>query len=732
MPASSAPHPSCGRSRQRAIALLSALLAVAPSGFAQKKPITIDALFEDRGQPESAGSPVWAPNGKQFAFLQGRAVLLYDVAAKSERQLLSLDELDKAAVAVPEAQRFDWQNRRVNENSLEWSPSGKELLLSASGDLFWFTLATNKWEQLTATAAAERDPKLSPDGAEVAFRRDHDLYVLAIASKKVTRLTFDGSATVLNGELDWVYPEELDLGTAFWWSPDSHQIAYLQFQTAREFIYPQVSLLGLRALAEPERYPQAGTPNADVHVGVVAATGGETRWMDLGDTRDALLARVYWTPDSKNLAVKRFNRVQNRLDLLLAEASSGSARTILHEEDRYWINNNDLFQFLSGGDFLWGSERDGFRHLYLYGPDGKEKRRLTEGKWEVTELAAIDETRQIVFYVSSEASPLERQLYSVNLNGKGPKRISNTGGTHSISMSPTAEYYLDSFSSLTEPTTRTLHTRDGSEWATFRAADRRWIDEYDYRPGDLVNFAASDGTTLYGHLIKPPNFQPQQKYPAVVYIYGGPGAQDVRDMWEGVGLEQLLAARGYVVWQMDNRGSAGRGHAFETPLYHRTGQTELADQREGIRYLTSLGFVDPSRIGIMGWSYGGYLTLYSVLNAPTVFRAAIAGAPVTDWHNYDTIYTERYMGLPSENTEGYKASSPIGSADQLQAKLLILHNLEDDNVLFQNTMQMADAFEKAGKLFDMVVFPQKTHGVTGPLRREMLEKTADFFEKNLK
>jgi dipeptidyl-peptidase-4 len=724
------PFSCCGLFRHAPF--LGILLACCADLPAQKRAITIDSVVEDRGRGDAPGPAVWAPDGRRFVFLQGQSMKLYDAAAKAETQLLSLEALDNAAVPVPEAAHFDWQNRRVGENSVEWSPSGKELLLSANGDLFWFTVASQKWVQLTATDVAERDPKLSPDGTKVAFRRGHDLYVLEIDSKTVTRLTLDGTDTVLNGELDWVYPEELDLGTAFWWSPDSKQIAYLQFQTAREFVYPQASLLGLRAVAEPERYPQAGTPNADVHLGVVPVAGGETRWIDVGDTRDALLARVYWTPDSKNLAVKRFNRVQNRLDLLLAEASSGNARVLLHEEDRYWINNDDLFQFLSDGDFLWGSERDGFRHLYLYGPDGKEKRRLTEGKWEVTALAAVDEPHQTVYYISNETSPLERQLYSIGLNGRGRKRVSNGTGTHSISVSPTAEYYLDNFSSLTEPPARTLHLADGSQWSTFRDRDRTWIDQYNYLPGDLVRFAGSDGTAFYGHLIKPANFQPDQKYPAVVMVYGGPGAQDVRDMWQGAGWEQVLAARGYVVWQMDNRGSAGRGHAFETPLYHRTGKTELADQLEGVRYLTSQGFVDPARIGIMGWSYGGYMTLYSVLNAPNVFRAAIAGAPVTDWHNYDTIYTERYMGLPSENAEGYQASSPIGSVGQLQAKLLILHNLEDDNVLFQNTMQIVNALERAGKLFDMVILPQKSHGVAGPLRKELYEKMTDFFEKNLK
>jgi len=658
--------------------------------------------------------------------------MLYDVAAKQEKELLSLDPLQKAAVPMPEAQRFDWQNRRVSEDSLQWSDSGKELLLSVRGDLFLFTLDSGKWDQLTATAEPEHDPKLSPDGARVAFRRGHDLYSMDLASRQATRLTEDGNPTLLNGELDWVYPEELDLGTAYWWSPDSKHIAYLQLDTAREMIYPQVALAGLRATLEPERYPQAGTPNADVHIGVTPAAGGNTRWMDLGETRGYLIARVYWTPDSSKLAIERFTRVQNELDLTLADASTGAAKSILHESDPYWINHNDLFHFLNDGRFIWGSERDGFQHLYLYGLDGKQHKRITEGNWEVTNLAGVDEARQLLYFVSSEASPLERQLYSIKLNGKDRKRISRGAGTHGISMSPTTEYYLDTFSNLTQPARRTVNTSDGTEWSVYREMDRRLIDEYEVLTTEIVTFKGSQGTLFYARLIKPANFRAGEKYPAIVMVYGGPGAQSVRNAWSGATWDQALAQRGFVIWQVDNRGSKGRGHAFEAPIYHRMGKTELADQLEGIHYLVGQGFVDPARIGIYGWSYGGYMTLYSLLNAPDVFRAGIAGAPVTNWRNYDTIYTERYLGLPSENAEGYRASSAMEYADKLKGKLLMVHNIEDDNVLFQNSMQMAEALERSGKLFDMVVYPQKSHGVTGELRKQLLEKTTDFFEKNLK
>ena len=711
------------------------LLASSACIFGQKKAITLETITQfDRpgGRVATASAPVWAPGGRHFGYIRSGQVMLYDVAAKSEKQLLALAPLQQAAMQPPEPDRFGWQNRRVSENSFQWSSSGKELLLSVRGDLFLFSLDADKWEQLTATAEREHDPKLSPDGSRVAFRRGHDLYAMEISSRKVTRLTDDGSPTLLNGELDWVYPEELDLGTAYWWSPDSKNIAYLQLDVAREMIYPQVALGGLRAMVEPERYPQAGTSNADVHVGIVPASGGNTRWMDLGETRGFLIARVYWQPDSSKLAVERFTRVQNQVDLMFADAATGASKTILHESDPFWINHNDLFRFLKNGEFLWGSERDGFQHLYLYGPDGKLRKRLTEGNWEVTGIAGLNETQQTLYFVSSETSPLERQLYSIKLNGTERKRISQGNGTHAISMGPSTDYYLDTFSSTTQPPRRTLHTNSGTEWTVYREADRRLQDEYEILPTEIVSFKGSDGTLFYGRLIKPANFRAEEKYPAIVMVYGGPGAQSVRNSWSGATWDQALAQRGFVIWQMDNRGSKGRGHAFESPIYRRMGKVELADQLEGLHYLINQGFVDSSRVGIYGWSYGGFMTLYSLLNAPDVFRAGIAGAPVTSWRNYDTIYTERYLGLPSENAEGYRAGSAVEYAGKLKAKLLMLHNIEDDNVLFQNTLQMAEALEKAGKLFDMVIYPQKTHGVTGEFRKQLLEKTTDFFERNLK
>jgi dipeptidyl-peptidase-4 len=722
----------------RAAVLFLACASLLP---AQKKPITIETMEEAaRLAPQGPGNPVaWAPGGKQFLYRQGRELVIYDPATRSSKDLIDTSALDSAAVrpAPAESRPFDWENRRVREAPVQWS--GNQVLYSTGGDVFVVQTDTGKWTQLTKTPVAERDPKLSPDGKLVAFRREWDLYTLDIASKRETRLTTGGSDTLRNGGLDWVYPEELDLGTAFWWSPDSKSIAYLQFDTSAEPLYPHEDLRGPRPIYEPQRYPQAGESNPDVRVGVVSATGGSTRWMDAGTKRDdALIARVGWTPDSSNVYVVRTNRVQNKLELLLVAGGSGKASRVLEESEKYWVNVPDDPVFVSGGkQFLWRSERDGFRHLYLYAIDGKLERQLTKGPWEVTGISGVDEAAGRVYYTSSETSPLERQFYAVGMtssgvSGDGKQRLSSGSGTHAIAMGPGGHYYLDTFSSISSPPRTTLHAGDGSELGVYREQNRKIVDDYQILPTELLSFRTPDGTLLYARLIRPAGFDAAKKYPAVVLVYGGPDAQGVRNAWMGADLDQVLANKGFVVWQVDNRGSSGRGHAFETPVFRKLGSTELADQVAGVDYLVSLGFVDRARVGIRGWSYGGFMTLNAMLNAPDVFRAGIAGAPVTDWHNYDTIYTERYMGLPKDNPDGYQNSALPAKAKNLKGKLMIAHNLEDDNVLFQNTVQMIDALERAGRPFEMQVYTQKTHAVTGAEALQLNAAMVDFFERNLK
>jgi dipeptidyl-peptidase 4 len=700
--------------------------------MAAKKPVTVEAVVN--APPSRFGNVTWAPDGERFIADEHGELSVYDVRSGKSRDVVALEELERAAVKSPPPAVFDWTNRRVGEQDVQWFADGKRLLLSAGGDLFVVDIARGHFEPLTQTPETERDPKLSPDNRYVSFRRGPDLFAIEVDSKVVTRLTTNGSDILLNAQLDWVYPEELDLNTAHWWSPDSRSIAYLQFDISREPIFPQVSLLNARGLLEPERYPKAGDPNAEVRLGVVPVTGGETKWMDLGEPRGFLLARVVWSPDSRAILAERLNRVQNNLYLMLADPATGAAREILHEQDPRWINIQGEPEFLGKGDrFLWTSERAGFRHLYVYGIDGTLQKQLTSGNWEVTSVAGVDEDHGRVLFTSSEESPTERQLYAVSLDGTNKQRLSKGEGTHSISLAPKAGTYLDKYSNLTNPPRQTLYKADGTELREYKTADRNTSNEFDILPTEIVKVKASDGTLLYARMIKPVGFETGKKYPAVVMVYGGPGFQSVRNTWQGLSWDQVLAHKGFVIWQLDNRGSAGRGHQFESAIWHDMGAHELSDQKEGIQYLIAQGFVDPQRIGLYGWSYGGYMTLYTVTHAPGLIKAAIAGAPVTNWRNYDSIYTERYMGLPQDDAEGYRVSAPTLSAAGLEGtKLLMIHNVEDDNVHFQNSVQMAEALEKADKLFYMLVFSQKTHGVSGPEYKQLLDETTAFFEEHLK
>ncbi|MGB9457477.1 MAG: DPP IV N-terminal domain-containing protein [Bryobacteraceae bacterium] len=722
---------------------LALVLLLASPVFAQKKPVTLETLSQAahrgrRGRRAAPGPELWMPDGRSFLERQGSRLSLYDCVTRRSRTVMDLDEIDAAATAPPaEEEPMDWINRRAGVGSMQLSASGKELLYTARGDIFVIHLDTGKWQQLTKTPVVERDARLSPDGKTVAFRRGSDLYAVDVASKTETRLTQGGSETLRNGGLDWVYPEELDLNAAYWWSPDSKSIAYLQFDTNAEPLYPHEDLLHMRAIYEPERYPQAGEPNAAIRLGVVSAAGGPTRWYELGDTRDAyLIARAGWMPGSRALYVLRFNRAQNRDALFSIEVESGASATIFEESDPYWINLKGDIRFLEDGKhFLWTSERGpgGYRQIFLYSNDGKQVQQLTSGAWEVLEIAGVDEAAGRVFYISDEPNHFGRTLYAIGLDGQNKRRLSLDPGTHSISMGPGGLYYVDTWSNLSEPPRSVLHSGDGADLGIYREPDRSALDEYEILPTEIVPFTTPDGVTLYGRLIKPAGYERGKRYPVIVGVYGGPGVGlPVHDAWPGINIDQVLAQKGYVVWQCENRGGEGRGHDFETPIYHKLGIIELADQVAGVRHLIAMGIADPERIGIHGWSYGGFMTVNAMLNAADVFKAGFAGAPVTSWINYDTIYTERYMGLPKDNPDGYRDAALPPKAKDLKGRLMLVHNFEDDNVLFQNSIQLTSALQLAGKQFEYMLYPLKTHGVSGPDAQQMNQMMVDFFERSLR
>ncbi len=458
--------------------------------------------------------------------------------------------------------------------------------------------------------------------------------------------------------------------------------------------------------------------------------------MDTGADTNVYIARVNWLPDSKHVAIQRINREQNILDLLLADAGSGKSSTLLAEKDQYWVNvSDDLYFFKKSDHFLWSSERSGYRHLYLYDKSGKQLAQVTKGDWEVTGVDSVDEAKGLVYFNSTEKSPLERHLYRVALDGSGFTRVTKEGGNHTIQFSPNSAFFTDIYSNSMTPPRQDLFHADGIRAAVINENNQSAeLAGYHLSPVEYFTVQSQDGVALNCSMIKPPNFDPAKKYPVLVYTYGGPHAQVVVNAWQGGTFlwHQMMAQKGYIIFSLDNRGSAGRGHVFEAVIHHHLGTQELADQRDGAVWLQHQAYVDPTRIGIWGWSYGGHMTLHAMFEASDVFKVGFAGGPVTDWHFYDTIYTERYMGLLPQQEAGYEASSPIKYAEKLKGKLMIAHGTGDDNVHFSNTLSLIDETIKAGKYVEVLPFPGRGHGVSDPpARRVLMKRVTQFFLDNL-
>jgi dipeptidyl-peptidase-4 len=487
--------------------------------------------------------------------------------------------------------------------------------------------------------------------------------------------------------------------------------------------------------AEMQRYPVAGGKNPVVRVLVAPLSGGEPRVMDTGSDTGIYIPRVNWVPDSRHLAIQRLNRDQNQLDLLLADVATGKSSTLLTEKDQYWINvNDDLHFFKDSKRFLWASERSGFNHLYLYDLAGKQLAQLTKGDWAVSGLNGVDEGKGTVYFGATEKSATQRHLYRVSLDGSGFARISKDEGVHTVQLSPDAAFYLDTYSNSMTPPRQDLYRVDGQRSATVNENNVPELAQYHLSPVEFLTVNSRDGVTLNAFLIKPPYFDPAKKYPVIVYTYGGPHVQVVLNAWGGSSFlwHQMMAQKGYVIFALDNRGSFGRGHAFESPIYHHMGVQELADQRDGVAWLQKQSWVDSARIGIWGWSYGGHMTLHAMFEASDLFKVGFAGGPVTDWHYYDSIYTERYMGLPDKNSSGYKDSSPASHAAGLKGKLLIAHGTGDDNVHYSNTLSVINDLIGDGKYVEVIAAPGRGHGVSDPPARKIVwDRVTQFFLDNL-
>ncbi|MGH9395815.1 MAG: S9 family peptidase [Terriglobia bacterium] len=721
-------------SRTTIISLMLAIALPAALMVAQeaRQPLTVDLISHPaRILPPGPRDIVWRPHTDQFSFIDegpkgsDRAIWLYDSATGGKRALVSGGQGES----------------QVNLDSYQWSPDGSSLLLQGGGDLWLYDFKANKLRRLTDHRGKKEDPAFSPQGDQIGFVQNNNLYAFNVKNGRARQLTTDGSADVLNGKLDWVYGEELayrETGRAFEWSPNGKQIAYLQLDDGPVPQYPLTRFLKYHASIFDQRFPQPGDPNPIATMHVVGVTGGRGRIYKLARGAEYIVPAFGWTPDSKAVCFLTMNRDQTRQVIHLW--STKGDKQALVETDPYWINNVEPPQFVDGGkDFLWLSERDGWNHLYLYARDGKLVKQLDHGDWlidhpifENVPSYQVDRAGGWVYFESTAPDPRERQLYRERLDGTGFQRLTTEHGTHALTLSPDGRYLIDRFSSINTPPEIRLLKSDGTRVATIDKPTNH-LSDYALGQTRFVTLKASDGSALYGRLVKPPDFNPHKKYPVVVYVYGGPGFQVMRNQWGATSwMDQLLADHGYLVWSMDNHGSAGRGHAFETVIFKDMGQHELADQLLGVEYLKSLPYVDPSRLGIWGWSYGGYFTLYALTHAPEIFKCGIAGAPVTDWHYYDSIYTERYMRTPEENPKGYNESSDVLAAGNLRAKLLLIHGVADDNVHMQNTINFIEALVKARIPYQLYMQPGQKHGFTDPAAiRYQNQRVFEFFMHNL-
>ena len=706
-------------------------------GVQDSKPLEIERLYSapDLDGPAPRGVKI-SPDSARVTFLKAKetdALQLdlweYNLADGVERLLVDSTELIEGPEQLSEEELARRERLRIVGQrgivSYQFSPDGGRLLFPLGGDLYLYDLGSRETRRLTETDAGETDPKFSETGRYVSFVRDQDLFVIDLDSFEERQLTNDGGGVIRNGMAEFIAQEEMDRYTGYWWSPDDTAIAFMRVDESPVQIAERFEIYAEDFKVYEQRYPATGTPNAIVRLGVIAPDGSGLRWMDTGGNDDIYLPRVDWFPEGDFLAVQRQSRDQQTLELLKVDAASGDARVLLTETSDTWINlHNDLKFLASSPQFIWLSERDGHAHLYLYGNDGELVRQVTAGAWDVHDGARarsavlhVDEAGRRVFFTATLDSPRERNVYAVSYAAPGePVRVSREGGWHQATFADSGEFYVDSYHDVDTPPQVSLRRSDGSRLAFI---EENALDAaHPYHPYlasrptiEFGTLPAETGEALHYRMIKPAEFDAATRYPVIVYVYGGPGGQSVTNTWS-VGFNEILARNGFIVFTIDNRGTGSRGVEFDAPIYRRMGGVEVTDQMAGVDYLRSLGYVDPERIGVWGWSYGGFMTLMSLFQQPGVFAAGVSGAPVTDWTLYDTHYTERYLSTPQDNPEGYEASGVFPYADELDAPLLMIHGMADDNVLFTNSTKLFDALQKGGKAFDMMTYPGSKHALT--------------------
>jgi dipeptidyl-peptidase-4 len=721
-------------------------------GSCMAEKLTLERLF---AAPDISGPSLraahFSPDGKRVAYLRGKAddkdrfdLWAYDVATGKHALLVDSAVLDpeQHALSAEEAQRRERQRTAALGGIVEYefSPDSRRLLVPVGGDLYLYDLHASPAkavQRLTQTESYETDAHFSPRGHYVSFIRDQNLVILEIATGKEIAMTREGGGLVSFAMAEFIAQEEMGRSTGYWWSPDEKRIAYTRVD---ESPVPEVERFEIYADSVKvikQRYPAAGARNAEVSLFIASVGGAAATRVDLGADLDFYLARVDWLPDGSALTVQKQSRDQKTLSLLETDTTTGATHELLTERSDTWVDLHDELTFLKRSpQFIWASSRSGHKHLYLYDLDGKLLRQITQGEWEVVAdggqraIKGIDERRRLIYFMANERTPLERHLYVTSLDAPavpakpaastalaGVKQVTSGAGWHYVAMSDDTQQFLDTFSTPEHPPSITLRSSSGAVRAMLVANELTPDHPYarylpDHVSKEFGTLQARDGQTLHYQMLKPRDIAPGQRYPVMLDVYGGPGVQIVKRAWGKEELfHQYLVQHGYIVFTLDNRGSTARGVKFETAIYHRMSSVEVEDQVTGVRWLKSQPFVDPQRVGVFGWSYGGYMALMCMMKAPNEFAAGVAGAPVTDWRLYDTHYTERYMGKPSENPEGYAIGDVLSQAASLRAPLLIMHGMADDNVLFTHSTALFKKLQDLNKPFEVMPYPGSKHGL---------------------
>ena len=720
----------------RPLFLALAMMLATPAVHAER--LTLEAIT---GSAPLSGptlmKPKVAPDGSRVTFLRGKDsdrnqldLWEYDIASGQTRLLVDSKVVLPGTETLSDEEKARRERQRIAALTgivdYQWSPDAKTLLFPLGGELYLYDLGKQDREavrQLTHGEGFSTDAKLSPKGGFVSFVRARNLWVIDLASGTQLQLTRDGSATIGNGVAEFVADEEMDRHTGYWWAPDDSAIAFARIDESPVPVQKRYEMYADRVEMIEQRYPAAGDHNVLVQLGVVAPRAGATAtWVDLGKETDIYLARVTWR-DPQHLTFQRQSRDQKKLELIEASLADGTQRTLITETGSTWVPLHNSLRFLKDGRFVWSSERSGFQHLYLASADGRQLTALTSGNWPVDELLAVDEDAGTAYFRAGIQSPLRSEIYAVPLAGGAPKKLSQAAGMHSAAFANNASVYVDSWSNSSTPPQIELFRANGEKIATL--LDNNLADpKHPYakylqaqRPVEYGTLTAADGkTALHYSLIKPEGFDPANRYPVVVYVYGGPATQTVTDSWPGRGdhlFNQYLAQQGYVVFSLDNRGTPRRGRDFGGALYGVQGTVEVADQLKGVEWLKAQPWVDGSRIGVQGWSNGGYMTLMLLAKASDQYACGVAGAPVTDWGLYDTHYTERYMNLPAANPAGYTEGRVLTHIDGLTSPLLLIHGMADANVLFTNSTSLMSALQQRGQPFELMTYPGAKHGLSG-------------------